>query len=220
VIADQILRVITQACFTPLGWFAPEADDGLPAGTRCVLLIGNAGPAMFERFLGDRRHAQETLDEWTRRAVELLAAAHGARAVFPFDRPYPPIQAWARRADAGFTSPLGLNIHPRYGLWHAFRAALLFPTPLDLPPVAATEHPCERCVTKPCLSACPVQAFTSGAYDTAACSAWLASAAGAGCMGGGCLARRACPVGREYTYDPPQARFHMQAFLAAMSKGN
>jgi hypothetical protein len=39
-------------------------------------------------------------------------------------------------------------------------------------------------------------------------------------MSGGCLARRACPVGREYAYDPAQARFHMQAFLAAMSKGN
>ena len=30
-----------------------------------------------------------------------------------------------------------------------------------------------------------------------------------------CLARRACPVGADYRYDVPQARFHMQAFLSA-----
>ncbi len=31
----------------------------------------------------------------------------------------------------------------------------------------------------------------------------------------GCRARRACPVGREYFYDPEQAAFHMRAFLDA-----
>jgi hypothetical protein len=34
-------------------------------------------------------------------------------------------------------------------------------------------------------------------------------------MTGGCLARRACPVGTDYAYDPRQAAFHMTAFLAA-----
>jgi epoxyqueuosine reductase QueG len=192
----------------------------LPAEVRYVLLLGNAGPAMFERFLRERREARESLDDWARRVIEPLAAALGARAVFAFDQPFPPVQAWARRAGAGFASPLGLNIHPRFGLWHAFRAALLFPVPLDLPPMEAAEHPCERCEAKPCLATCPVRAFTPGRYDTAACSGWLASDRGGGCMSGGCLARRACPVGREYAYDPAQARFHMQAFLAAMSKGN
>jgi hypothetical protein len=28
-----------------------------------------------------------------------------------------------------------------------------------------------------------------------------------------CLARHACPVGRDYRYAPAQARFHMQSFL-------
>jgi hypothetical protein len=31
----------------------------------------------------------------------------------------------------------------------------------------------------------------------------------------GCRARRACPVGRGYHYDPKQAAFHMRAFLDA-----
>ena len=31
----------------------------------------------------------------------------------------------------------------------------------------------------------------------------------------GCSARRACPVGVAYRYEPTQARFHMEAFRQA-----
>ena len=34
-------------------------------------------------------------------------------------------------------------------------------------------------------------------------------------MDGGCLARRACPVGAEYAHGAEQAGFHMRAFLRA-----
>jgi len=38
-------------------------------------------------------------------------------------------------------------------------------------------------------------------------------------MEGGCLARRACPVGAEHAHQPAQAAFHMRAFLAARRPG-
>jgi hypothetical protein len=38
-------------------------------------------------------------------------------------------------------------------------------------------------------------------------------------MAGGCLARRACPVGPAHAYDAAQAQFHMAAFLAAHRHG-
>jgi len=43
----------------------------------------------------------------------------------------------------------------------------------------------------------------------------VASEAGQTCVTGGCLARRACPVGRAYIQTPAQAQFHMKAFLRA-----
>jgi len=119
---------------------------------------------------------------------------------------------WARRAGAGHVSPLGLNIHPTYGLWHAFRAALLFPVAFDLPMQSAGPHPCETCADKPCLTACPVNAFNGSSYDVAACASHLETAAGENCMSGGCLARRACPVGQAFAYEPAQMQFHMKAF--------
>ena len=205
-----ILNRIRRESFTPLGWFSPS-DMGT---TRFVILIGNAGPDMFRRFARD---GYDSMDEWTRAVVEPLAADLDARAVFPFDVPHLPFLSWARRGGAGHVSPLGLNIHPTYGLWHAYRAALLFPVEFDLPRVAAGAHPCVSCAQKPCLSACPVSAFDGKNYDVETCGAHVNAGANE-CMEGGCLARRACPIAVQYQYAKPQAQFHMQAFAKARTK--
>ena len=210
-----VLIAIRRAGFTPFGWFEPSPSDGVPKPARFVILIGNAGPDMFRRFARERNPAVDRLDDWTRDVVMALADGLDASAVFPFDKPPLPFLTWARKAGAGHVSPLGLNIHPTYGLWHAYRAALLFPVAFDLPKHSAGAHPCEACAEKPCLSACPVGAFTPGSYDTVACASHLAKPEGGACMTGGCLARHACPVGQGFAYAPAQAQFHMAAFLRA-----
>jgi hypothetical protein len=217
-----ILTSIRRSGFTPFGWFEPAVGDAVPAGTKFVVLIGNAGPDMFGRFARERDIAADTIDDWTREVMEGLAADLSATAVFPFDKPPLPFLTWARRAGAGHVSPLGLNIHPTYGLWHAFRAALLFPVAFDLPMQSAGAHPCETCADKPCLTACPVNAFNGTTYDVAACASHVGSPEGQDCMGNGCLARRACPIGKSFTYHPFQAQFFMRSFVAARrnSTGN
>jgi hypothetical protein len=210
-----ILRAVQLAWFTPLGWFEPRPEDQVPGDVKFVILIGNAGLGMFQRFARERDIRSAKIDEWTEAAVSTLASSLDARAVFPFDKPHLPFLSWARRAGSSFTSPLGLNIHPTYGLWHAYRAALLFPVVFDLPRSSKAAHPCETCAEKPCLSACPVSAFSTAGYNTAACAAHLRSENGKPCMNGGCLARHACPVGQAYAYHPVQAQFFMKAFLAA-----
>lgn len=219
-LSHPVLDAIHRAAFTPIGWFTPDAEEpGLPPGVRTLLLIGNAGSAMFERFAAERDPARDRLDDWTRERIDALARELGAHAVYPFDRPFPPMQRWARRAGGGQASPLGLDIHPVYGLWHAYRAALLFDTALDLPSVEAGSHPCESCAAKPCLRACPVAAFDGRTYDVDACVRHIAQPAGADCLAAGCRARHACPVGAAYAHTPAQARFHMRAFLAAHADG-
>jgi epoxyqueuosine reductase QueG len=212
-----ILSRIRRDGFEPLGWFEPRAEDGLGDGVQFVILIGNAGPAMFRRFAKMRRPS-DSLDEWTHEVVTDLAHDLEASAVYPFDTPPQPFLTWARRGGAGFTSPLGLNIHPTYGLWHAYRAALLFRVAFDIPRPAPRAHPCETCIDKPCLTACPVTAFNGQSYDVKSCGRHVLSADGKACMENGCLARRACPVGQNYTYEQHQLEFHMRAFAAAREK--
>jgi hypothetical protein len=212
-----VLNAIRAEGFVALGWFEPRPEDGLPNGAGFVILIGNAGPEMFARFAREKPTGTGELDHWCRSVLNPLAETLGARAFYPFDKPPLPFLTWARRAGTAHRSPLGLNIHPDFGLWHAYRALFTFPVVFDFP-AAKYVNPCDSCAHKPCLSACPVDAFDGRSYAVDGCTRHIASPHGGECMAGGCLARRACPVGRPYQYAPPQAQFHMRAFLEARLK--
>lgn len=165
------------------------------------------------------RSLAHPLDSWVRGLIEDAASRLGAEAVFPLDGPpFPPFQRWAMRADTVYPSPLGILIHPEYGLWHAYRGALAFREVLPLPRRENASHPCKRCRDKPCLAGCPVGAFGSDGYDVPECVTHLRSPAGGACLARGCKARRACPVGRAWRYQPAQAEFHMHGFLATIAQ--
>lgn len=210
------------------GGFSPTAEDAVPETgpgrpARTLLLVGNAGPAMYDPFFAaeESKSAANPLDSWTHRVIEPIAARFGARALFPFGGPpWHPFQRWAKRAEGLGTSPLGILIHPVFGLWHAYRAALLFDRAIALPAIPEMAHPCDDCATKPCLSTCPVGAVTPAGYEVKACAMHVAGAAGADCRLGGCLARRSCPVGRDLIYPPRTMAFHMTAFLKGHAPGN
>lgn len=215
---DEIERALEDAGLTPRGAFQPAASDGVPqlqtdTPARTLVLAGNAGPRMWRAFDAARAEGPMILDQWSARVLSELAARLGARAVFPFERPYLPFQRWAMRAEACHPSPLGLLIHPDYGLWHGYRGALLFAAAIELPPPDRRASPCASCADRPCISACPVNAFDGNTYDVPTCARHLAGTPEPECMDVGCLARHACPVGRDFRYTPAQARFHMLSFL-------
>ncbi|MGI9481697.1 MAG: hypothetical protein ACR2OR_04980 [Hyphomicrobiales bacterium] len=212
---NEICESAGEDGFAVLRAFHPGPQDAAPFGARTLFLIGNVGPAMWQRFAAEQNPARDTLDDWTRQVLQKLASSLGAHAVFPFDTPPLPFQRWARAAGAGFISPLGLNVHPEFGLWSAYRAALCFTSEISLPAANQSAHPCEGCPDKPCLSACPVSAFDGQNYDVEACAAHLSTSSGDDCNNGGCLARLACPLGQDFVYKSAQMQFHMRAFLKA-----
>ena len=211
------------------GAFRPEAADlagtDLQAGTVSKLvLIGNAGVAMWRAFEPFIDSDDNPLDRWTRRIVDPVADQARARAIYPFDDPPPPIQRWAMGAEQLRPSPLGILIHPQYGLWHAYRAVLVFKDnveseheELESTREETPAHPCDSCAEKPCLTACPVDAFSTAGYDIPACAEFLAGTEGGSCLRAGCQARNACPVGPEWRYDDAQIAFHMAAFARAVT---
>ena len=217
---EIVAAALTAAGLTPRGAFHPVAADGVPEvapgrPAATLVLAGNAGPAIWQAFAAERDPDKDTLDNWSKAKLDPLAAELGGSALYPFEPPYLPFQRWATRAEACRPSPLGMFIHPDYGLWHGYRGAIVLAEKLALPPGDSRPSRCDDCEDKPCLATCPVGAFTAKGYDVSVCAAHLATDAGTDCMGLGCRARRACPAGREYTYAPAQAAFHMKAFLAA-----
>lgn len=224
---DEVAAALAPHGLILRGGFHPQAEDGVPAlpdgrpaGT--LLLVGNAGPAFWPVFAASpeaRDGAPDPMNRWTCRLLEPLAAALGGAAHYPFGGPpYRPFVAWAKRAEAVAESPLGILIHPRYGLWHAYRGALALPEALKLPARDASDRACDRCLERPCLTACPVSAFTGAGYAVDRCAAHVVSAEGQDCLDRGCRARRACPVGPDFRYEADHARFHMAAFIAARGR--
>jgi len=213
------------------GGFHPATGDGVPpladgSPTSTMMLIGNAstgdGDPMWRAFAAARGRftGADPLNDWTRAVVAPLATELGAEPLYPFGGPpHLPFQRWAQRAEPVAPSPLGLLIHPEYGLWHAYRAALAFAERLELPARGEAVSPCTRCGERPCLSACPVGAFSGAGFDAQACAAHLDSPEGSDCLEQGCRARRACPVAPARAHRPGQAAFHMRAFRRGIALG-
>lgn len=198
----------------------PQLTDGTEAGT--VALIGNAGGAMWRAFseADPDRSTPNPLDSWLDPILERLARHVGAALVLPNRGPkFPPVQDWAKRAEPVFRSPIGIMIHPDFGLWHVYRAALLFAERLDLPPRTDGANPCDSCAGRPCLKVCPADAFEPGRFNAQACVGHVTSDAGGNCRDRGCLARRACPVGRDFAYPNDAGAFHMAAVIRAVHVG-
>jgi hypothetical protein len=202
------------------GEAAPEFGDGRKAAA--VVLVGVTGDAMWPRFSAWREAegdggGADPLDRWSEEVLDDIAGQLGALALYPSREPYQPFQSWAMRAEGLKASPLGLLIHPVFGLWHSFRGALAFAEWDDegadnAVACSGAAHPCDDCADKPCLSACPVGAVSLDGFNVISCRGYLASKEGqAGCMTAGCLARDACPVGAAHRYPQAQVRFHMQA---------
>jgi hypothetical protein len=209
-----------------LGSFEPQPSDGVAdCGQQCCLvLIGNAGPDMWRVFSasGFDENELNPLDDWSARVLGAVAGDLSQRfglsvkALFPFDGPpHHPFQRWAQRSGTVHPSPIGPMIHATYGLWHAYRGAFLIEAKIVDAPAQPGPSPCLSCLEKPCLIGCPVGAFSSHGYNVPACLDLLEKEPDGTCLSASCLARRACPVGRTYTYEAPQARFHMAKFFAA-----
>lgn len=183
-----------------------------------LYLIGHGGSSFWPVFSKSEfiDTSNDALDNWTKQVVGSVAKEFNAEAFYPSDGPrYKPFQQWAIKAENLRQSPLGMLIHPEYGLWHAYRAAIMFEGSLHLPKPILEGNICESCVEKPCLTTCPVNAFSDEGYDVPTCIKYLKTPAGSDCMDKGCMARRGCPVGQDYIYDPDQAAFHMRAFKDA-----
>ena len=214
--ARELGLALRGACHALPGEFATLLPDVV---TGTVVLVGFTGSVQWPAFAASveaRDGLSHPLDRWSERVVGRLAAEFGAHAAYPSGTPALPFQQLAMRCEAVHPSPVGLLIHPQWGLWHAYRGALILPGRLALPASPVQASPCATCAGRPCLSGCPVAAFGATGFDLPACVAHVTTPAGGACIERGCRAREACPVGAEHRYLPAQMRFHMQAYVRAV----
>jgi epoxyqueuosine reductase len=187
----------------------------LPGGAG-ALVLGDGGGGFFARFRADGDTAgADPLDRYTARVVaaavaRALAGSDVAYALaFPFvpTRPPLPMQRLGQAAGLPAPGPLGLQVHPVFGPWWAYRALVVLSCAVpEETPLAA---PCVGCPA-PCVQACPGGAVARPAFVLAACAA--RRAADPGCQLT-CSARLRCVSGPEHRYPDEQLAFHMAASL-------
>ncbi len=201
-----------------------------------VLLLGHAGTQLW-RALQESLHStpssphKHPLDYYSTTLVETFLHNRYPRAHNPdvqWQWLYPlvnavtsdthrPVNLQAFGALAGWhgDSPFRLGVNAYWGSWYAYRALLLVKGIGDDDQIFTVKHDgseqvsvCGECIAKPCISACPAGAlserFTD--YNVAACTDFRVQA-NSPCADQ-CLARSACPVGREHQYTVEQMAYH------------
>lgn len=195
-----------------LGGFPCEEEEGLPKGTRSLLLLGPAEPGYWGHVTASTEWqdgAPDPIDRWSRRVIGGMACVLGAKALFPFGgAPYHPFYQWALRTGRVWDSPVRLLVHDQHGLMVSFRGALALKERVEVP---RAERPCEACPA-PCLTACPVGALDASGYDLPACHSFLDQPAGAQCLNSGCAVRRACPLPLVRARLTEHSAYHMGIF--------
>ena len=212
----------------------PEARASLiEPGARSIAVLGNGGGDFWAAF---QRHAarnpgwwegENPLDDFTRDLVEREVAAPLREAALRYTIVHPFMHPSARGGRtlnfvelgkaAGIAGPsiLGVVVHPVFGPWIAFRAALLLDFEIDAPGDARGFDPCPGCILRSCLSACPVGAvsFPAG-WDVPKCLTHRVEVE-PDCAGR-CHARAGCVLGPEHRYPDDELAYHQMRALRAM----
>jgi ferredoxin len=189
----------------------------LMAGARGAVVVGSGGPAFFDGFASSafaRDGLPDPLDRYTRVVIEgSVRAALEPRGVthalhFPFmGQVLIPFQRLGRAAGLGGPGPLGLQIHPTFGPWWAYRGLIVVDA--TLPTGVAPGDGCAGCAA-PCVSACPAGAVQRSGFLIAACHARRLVAEPCRLS---CAARIACIRGPEHRYRDEELAFHMAASM-------
>jgi len=196
---------------------------------RSIVVIGNGGGALWGALKAHVvRHPgwwnrDNPLDDFTREVVERDIAApirgSGARciSVYPFMNNGPTLNFIELGKVAGIAGPsiLGVTVHPVYGPWIAFRAALLLDEELDSPGDALGFDPCPRCIARTCIPACPANAVSlESGWDIPKCLTHRVEAE-PDCAPR-CHARAGCVLGPEHRYPDDELAYHQMRALRSM----
>lgn len=186
-------------------------------GRRQLILLGHGGRRLWQAVQAAGLDSDHPIDDFTIASVGRWFAAvcpgRDFHLLYPGDAPVG-LQQLGRLAGWHHPSPFMVGVRQQWGSWYAYRAALLADS--DFPPTPPLQEasPCASCAPRVCIEACPAGALAGGRFDLAACVAWRRLPASP-CRHT-CLARLACPVGREHRYEPAQIRHTYAQSLAAI----
>ncbi len=180
-------------------------------------MVMAVGMVAWQNFIQSAKHLKNPYDKWGEKIIK-SQYKHYILPNQPARNGFYPFVAWAKLA--GFSqSPLGMAIHPKYGLWVSQRGAI-FHKKAKIPYRHRQIKPCITCQTKDCISACPAQALDFNGFKYEKCTDYLQKNAHDSCWQNGCRARLACPIGRKFRYKPQKSQFHWRSLRRSLRHSN
>lgn len=183
-----------------------------------LVITAHGGTRFWHALQQYGLHTEHPVDHYslslTRQFIHRCLDDAGHQMLYPQTDIFLPLTRLGDLAGWSTPSPLGLGIHPQFGLWFAYRTVFYTRAPLPVITTDPAPSPCATCAQKPCLAACPPGAVQVHHFDVFACADFRV-APGSPCAGR-CLARLACPVAPEHRYSLPQLQYHYGRSLATI----
>ena len=204
----------------------PEIRQQIAAqdGETQLILLGHAGRLLWEKVQAAQRAqavdavAADPIDAYTVACVRRFFARQAPRVVYRILYPGAPsvgLQALGQLAGWHHAAPFMVGIDPQWGSWFAYRALIVAASDFPLSAPQTHAHPCAACSVPVCRTACPAAALQSS-FDLAACTDFRLQPASP--CATNCLARRACPLGRQHAYDESQMQHSYGRSLQALRR--
>lgn len=171
-----------------------------------------------QRALAVDAVAADPIDAYTVACVRRFFASQAPGVAYRILYPGVPsvgLQALGQLAGWHHAAPFMVGIDPQWGSWFAYRALIVAASDFPLSAPQTHAHPCAACSVPVCRTACPAAALQAS-FDLAACTDFRLQPASP--CATNCLARRACPLGRQHAYDESQMQHSYGRSLQALRR--
>jgi len=195
-----------------------------------LILVGHGGSKMWSVMRDQIKKKTDPIDEYSvncvRQWMHIECPENRYEIIYPSGELAIPLTKLGVLAGWQQESPLLIGINRRWGLWFAYRVALLADTNFEVvvaegsvfDPSVKQSSPCTNCVGKECVQACPAKAIKGNKLDLNTCVVYRQE--DASLCKDRCVARLSCPVKTEHQYTEEQIVYHYTRSLISIIKYN
>lgn len=121
---------------------------------KTLCLIGSGGISLWENLPHPLDATTNPIDNFTQNKMQEFAKKtlnDEIEILYPNEHFTMPLQKIGRAMNLCTQSPIGIDIHPHFGLWFAFRGVFLTSAKIPIITMENKSSLCDSCSQKPCL---------------------------------------------------------------------
>lgn len=179
-----------------------------------LIILGHGGKKMWSELNKANIESENPVDDFSIKvATDYFRAQlpiHKFKIIYPGEDVIG-LRVLGELAGWHHDSPFRIGVNREWGSWFAYRVVVLADTDYLPSEKWRDNSPCDACSEKPCISACPVDALSSGSLSLEKCIQYRK--VDASLCANTCHSRCACNVGVQHRYTDEQLHYHYSVSL-------